>query len=507
MRGMKSVALIGLSGSGKSSLGRMAADALGMFFIDVDSEIERESGMPISRIFELHGEKFFRDTESRATAAAAVAAAATFVPTAVPALIATGGGVVLRSENIAALRKSCFIVFLDRPAEQIAKSLPRDGSRPLLKDSGAEQIQENLRAMEQARRPLYLAAADAVLEIDSGIDEALEKLIALLNESNQSGESGKSERPDEYAVIGEPVAHSLSPVIHGAVFAELGLTGRYSAIEVRRGELADFARLAKVSHLKGFNVTIPHKSAIIPLLDETDAEAALCGAVNTVVVRDGRLSGFNTDMGGLLESLREAGRDFRGSRVVILGAGGAARGAAFKAAREGALSVTLLSRRAEQARETAESVNAGLQRAGLHLGAALASGAAPASGAVSVQGREMSPEVMASEAAAADILINATPIGMSGVKGDFPVTGDAPARANAPSLEFLEAMPRGGLVYDLVYSPAETRLLKRASELGLTARNGLGMLIYQALLADELFLNRRLDKPALYKTVKEMLAK
>jgi shikimate dehydrogenase len=111
------------------------------------------------------------------------------------------------------------------------------------------------------------------------------------------------------------------------VFSDLGVTGRYDAIQVRRGELESFVRSARMSRLSGFNVTIPHKSGIIPLLDETDEEAKLCGAVNTVLVRDGRLTGFNTDMGGLLESLREDGRGFRGSRVMILGAGGAARAA------------------------------------------------------------------------------------------------------------------------------------------------------------------------------------
>ena len=107
----------------------------------------------------------------------------------------------------------------------------------------------------------------------------------------------------------------------------------------------------------------------------------------------------------------------------------------------------------------------------------------------------MSPEVMPAAAGAADLVINATPIGMSGVGGNFP------------SFEFLEALPRRAFVCDLIYNPAETELLRRARELGLAARNGLGMLICQALLADELFLDRRLDKPALYRKIKEMLEK
>ena len=326
------VALIGLPGSGKSSLGRMAADALGMPFIDVDSEIEREAGMPISRIFELRGEDFFRYAETGATISAAAQS--------VPSVIATGGGVILRDENTAALRRSCFVVFLDRPAEHIMGSIPRDGGRPLLRDAA------DLFAMERERRALYLAAADAVIKNDSDAEEGLVRLLELLRPDRPSTRG-------EYAVIGDPIAHSLSPVIHGAVLSELGAAGRYDAIRVPRGELEGFVRSAGTSGLRGFNVTIPHKGDIIPFLDGTDDEARLCGAVNTVLVRDGRLSGFNTDMGGLSEALRYDGRGFRGSRVMILGAGGAARGAAFKAAKEGALSVVILARRRDRARELA----------------------------------------------------------------------------------------------------------------------------------------------------------
>ena len=261
------------------------------------------------------------------------------------------------------------------------------------------------------------------------------------------------------------------------MFSDFGISERYSSLRVQRGELEDFVKSAGTSGLRGFNVTIPHKSAIIPLLDETDDEARLCGAVNTVLVRDGRLSGFNTDMGGLLESLREDGRGFHDGRVIIFGAGGAARGAAFKAAKEGALSVVILARRRERAMELAESVRSSLCFRGF------------------IKGEEMSPVVMSSEASAADLVINATPAGMSGVEGDLP------------SFDFLEALPKRAFVLDLIYNPAETELLRRAKGLGLSAQNGLGMLIYQALLADELFLDQRLDKPALYRKIKEMLMK
>ena len=220
---------------------------------------------------------------------------------------------------------------------------------------------------------------------------------------------------------------------------------------------------------------MPHKQDIVPLLDETEEEAGLCGSINTVVMRSGRMVGFNTDMDGLLESLRECGGGYRGRRVLIFGAGGAAKGVALKAAREGASEIIILARREERARETAAGVRS-------IIGCSIRTG-------------EMSPEAMGNAAQNADILINATPLGMHGIGEDFA------------SFEFLSALPSEAVVCDLVYNPAETNLLKRARSMGYSAQNGFGMLIYQALLADELFLDRRLDKKTLYKTVEEELTK
>jgi shikimate dehydrogenase len=325
--------------------------------------------------------------------------------------------------------------------------------------------EERLYEMARERRGLYLGASDATLVNDSGIDEAADDLLALIRAAHGIERA--------YAVIGDPIAHTLSPVIHGAVFEFLGISSPYDAVRVKRDELAGFAESARNSGLGGFNVTIPHKHDIIPFLDEVEEEARLCGAINTVLVSDGRLSGFNTDMEGLCSALGESGSGYRGRDVLILGTGGAARGVAFKASLEGAASVAILGRRPKGAAEIAENI-AGLSRCRVHAG-------------------EMSDEAMSEAAREADILINATPLGMSGVESDFG------------SLEFLTALPRGAFVCDLVYNPSETALLRRAAALGHTTLNGLGMLIYQALLADELFLKRRLDKPALFKIIEERL--
>jgi shikimate dehydrogenase len=443
-----------MPGSGKTSLGRSAAERLRVPFADVDEEVEKRLGMTIRRVFEERGEIFFRDAESAALRDALLSPETS--------VIAPGGGAILRPGNVSAMRDRGVVIFLDRPSELIAKSVPDDGSRPLLTDTG------KLYELERERRALYVDAADYTLQNDGGEEEAVELLLRVI---------GKSDSGPEYAVIGDPIAHSLSPAIHEAVFETLGIFGRYRAIRVPGGareKLADFFGAAKDGGMRGFNVTRPHKLAIIPFLDALSEDAKLCGAVNTVVFRGGRGCGHNTDMEGLLFSLREQGSGYAGRRVVVLGAGGASRGVALKAAQEGAEGIVILARDVRKAEDIASAL------------CVTAAGRARA--------MPMTAPAMREAAVGADLLVNATPLGMSGAGSDFT------------SLGFLEALPQGAFVCDLVYDPPLTPLLARASELGLRSQNGLGMLIYQAILADELFLGRTLDRAKLYKAVRDRLA-
>jgi shikimate dehydrogenase len=449
---MKHALLVGLSGSGKSALGKIAAEKLGAPFVDLDTQVEGNMNMAISEIFERFGEGRFRDEESLALAKALEKPA--------HSVIATGGGIVLRPENVRAMREEGFVIFLDRPVEEIIRDIDCDG-RPLLSDAG------KLYEMERTRRTLYMEAARAILRVASDAGEAARELARLI------GDMWRNQ--PKYLVIGDPIGHTLSPAIHSAIFEAIGVKTSYSALRVPRWELGSFAENARCSGLRGFNVTIPHKVNIIPLLDDVEEEARLCGAVNTVAIREGRLFGYNTDMRGLLEALEETGSGYSGRSVMILGAGGASRGIALKAAREGASRITIIARRVEAAEKIASGVRE-------HAAGDVRTGA-------------MTPETMKLEASRADVLINATPLGMSGADDDFE------------SLDFLRAMRGGALVCDLVYKPPVTSLLRAAEELGLDNRNGLGMLIYQALLANEIFFGKELDKPALYKTVKERLAK
>ncbi|MBI2709954.1 MAG: shikimate dehydrogenase [Actinobacteria bacterium] len=237
------------------------------------------------------------------------------------------------------------------------------------------------------------------------------------------------------AVVGHPVEHSLSPAVHNAAFAALGLDWRYVAVSVPPGRAADAVGLMREAHLGGLSVTMPHKEPVVGLVDDLTPAAAALGAVNCVWWRDLALVGDNTDGEGFLDFLREdEGFDPEAKRVVVLGAGGAGRAVVRALARAGA-DVTVVNR--TQARAEAAAALAG------------------------ERGRAGRVEDVAS----ADLVVNATPVGMS---GDARLPLDA------------ELLGPGQLVVDIVYEPALTPLLAAARDRGAVAVNGLGMLIHQA---------------------------
>jgi shikimate dehydrogenase len=262
-------------------------------------------------------------------------------------------------------------------------------------------------------------------------------------------------------VIGDPVEHSLSPALHGAVFETLGLEAVYEKVRVPPGALEDFAGK---NSLRGYNVTIPHKESIIPFLDEVSGEARLAGAVNTVVREGGRQIGYNTDMEGLLRALRGNGTEYRDRVVCVFGTGGAARGVVCKAALEGAGEIRIFGRNGAKA--------AGIVRAAAGQGD-------PYRKEPLFRGLP-SPEGVRG----ADIFINATPLGMAGFGEDFSSPG---VSRQGVSTAFLEGLPDKALVYDCVYTPGETTLVKAARDRGLRAENGLSMLVWQGLLAEVFF--------------------
>lgn len=279
-----------------------------------------------------------------------------------------------------------------------------------------------------------------------------------------------------FAVIGDPIEHSISPLLHAAVFSRVGAAAAYERVHVRPDGLNAFVQGLRTGPYCGVNVTIPHKAAIVPLLDGLRGDALFAGAVNTVVresaggavntvvregagaggaVREGaRLFGYNTDMEGLSRAVRGCGYDYAGSVVCVYGTGGAALGAAAKAASCGAKEVRIVGRGAEKTGRVAER--------------ARAAGAAK----ITVFGTKQASDAVSG----ADIMIHATPLGMKGYGADFE------------GLAFLAALPPHALVYDCVYTPAETALARAARARGLSAETGLSMLVWQGLISDTLFL-------------------
>jgi shikimate dehydrogenase len=259
------------------------------------------------------------------------------------------------------------------------------------------------------------------------------------------------------AVFGDPVAHSLSPAMHNAAFRALGLAWRYGKRRVPRSRLRAALGAAKLRRWRGVNLTIPLKEAALPLMDRLTPEARRAGAVNTVTFEGGRMVGHSTDGEGFLRALRDA-RGYRplGGRVVVLGAGGAARSVAAALAQAGARSIVIVNRHPARARALARAL-------GRHRGVTVRAVAWPAPGA---WGRVL---------ARAGLLVNATSVGLRGEPSPVPAG----------------AMSRSLRVADLVYNPACTALLRAARSRGARAVNGEGMLVYQGALAFERWTGRR----------------
>lgn len=255
-------------------------------------------------------------------------------------------------------------------------------------------------------------------------------------------------------VIGDPIEHSLSPIMHRKWFADFGWSHHYQAFRVKRDDLKQAVDGLRALGAKGFNVTIPHKVAIMPLLDEIDDEARALGAVNTVIQADGRLLGTNTDGLGFIESLKEKNVSYAGADVLILGAGGAARAVGLSLARH-AGRVDVAGRTLEKAEALAHDIAKTTASAAYTL------------------------ERAAARLDGYRLIINATPVGMT------PNIDAAPLS--------LERISDQATCIDLIYRPLETRFMKEARQKGARVLNGLPMLIHQGALAFERWFGRRPD--------------
>ena len=259
--------------------------------------------------------------------------------------------------------------------------------------------------------------------------------------------------PQRLGIIGHPIGHSISPVFQQAALDAIGFDGTYQPWDVAPDEVGEFVAGLRAPGTLGINVTVPHKEAVIPFLDEVDDWASTAGAVNTIVNRDGRLTGYNTDGIGFLRALRE-GADFepRGRDVLVLGAGGSARGVVYALARVGVAQMFIANRTLERAEGLAAlSVDSGAAAEALSL--------SDAPGAA----REVA------------LIVNCTSMGM--VHG--PDEDGTPLSA--------ADIPSNALVNDLVYNPLETPLLREAAKSGAATLGGIPMLVYQGAASFEMW--------------------
>lgn len=265
-------------------------------------------------------------------------------------------------------------------------------------------------------------------------------------------------------VMGDPIGHSKSPAMHDAAITALGLSGAYVPLHIRPEGLRDAIQAVKALGFRGVNVTIPHKVEVMEYLDVVDEGARRIGAVNTIVNDNGKLTGYNTDGIGYVRSLKdEACPKLKGKRIVVYGAGGAARGIIYALTGEEPEKISIVNRTSDKALALAEEWSSLADLRGY--------------------GEDHAREALSD----ADVLINTTSVGM------FPRVSELPVPA--------EYIPEGIVVSDLIYNPLKTELLRQSELRQCTVHGGLGMFINQGAYAFEYWTGLRAPVQAMKEAV------
>lgn len=270
--------------------------------------------------------------------------------------------------------------------------------------------------------------------------------------------------------MGWPIGHTLSPFMHNAAFAAAGLNYVYLPLAVKPEDLGKAVKGLPALDFSGMNVTIPHKVNVMQYLDEIEPGARLIGAVNTIVIRDGKLFGSNTDADGFIAALKEQGADPQGMNALLLGAGGAARAVVCGLAANGVNKIAVVAREAKKAFEFA----AGFQEV------------------TEIAGIGFDEPAYADSLKRSDIIINCTPLGMK------------PKIDEAPPILWQVLQP-SAIVCDLVYTPLETRFMAEAKKRGHPTIGGLGMLIEQGAIAFEKWTGVKAPRDVMAKAVQDKL--
>lgn len=413
-----------------------------MNFFETDSLIETACGMDIPDIFSKYGEPHFRELEREVIRG---------LPES-DCVVSTGGGAVLDDENAKNLRRNSYVVFLDIDSETSYERIT-GSARPALTNYTPE---DEVRLLIRERFPQYARTADICVDAagfpDDICDEITDRLFHNVK-TNESGlnpvfevfsdvimPEGKKEELFSFvkknpaghicAIAGNPCTHSRSPHLYNTLFERYGICAHYTYLGKNSAE--ETAGAFRKANLRGISVTIPYKEDILPFTDRKGRHVKALGAANTVVNCCGYLLACNTDWVGVLRPLEEAGVNPK--RAVILGAGGAARGAVYALKNTGA-EIYILNRTEERAKNLALETNC----------------------------KYGSPGML--ESINPDLIINATSVGMKGT--DTPVADK-------------NILKPGMTVFDLVYTPPDTRLLKEAKEAGCLCISGEEMFIHQA---------------------------
>jgi len=442
------IVLTGYRGTGKTVVGRILSRRLDLPFHDTDTLIEEEAAASIPEIFAQEGEAGFRARERRVIAGLGDA----------DGVISVGGGAVMDPENVASLRAQATVFLLVADADTIGARIS-GSDRPAL--TGLPPAEE-IRRLLAERRAAYLAATDFCLDTSTATPAGVaERIQDILEDGCPDGDArfrsfpllermplpagdsdrvrrllhgGREGRTRICAIVGDPCLHSRSPAIHNALFRRFHLPFYYTAFQWN--DPAMLIDLMRNFDIRGYSVTIPHKQAIIPFLDEISADASRIGAVNTVVQCGGRCRGENTDWIGV----RAPVAHLRGARALIIGAGGVAAAAAY-ALCDLEMDITIMNRTYERAQTMAERF-----------------------GCRSLPWCPIEDEY--------DLVVNATPVGMGGGAG-IPIS---PA-----------ALVPETTVFDLVYTPPDTPLIRAARECGCAAITGTELFIHQAAAQFRLF--------------------
>ena len=261
-----------------------------------------------------------------------------------------------------------------------------------------------------------------------------------------------------YGIIGNPVTHTLSQLLHNTAFREMELNCIYLPFQVDNTELSAAIKGIRAMKIHGFNVTMPHKLTIIPLIDQLDPHAMKIGAVNTIVNNEGKLTGYNTDAAGFTKALLDNGVDLGGKKVVVFGAGGVSRAICFALA-EQQCEIVIVNRTMDKARKLANMVSVMSSQ--------------------EVKSFNISEETLDKSLNRADIIVNATSVGM----------GETVGKSVADAGLLNSSM----VVFDTIYHPIETQLIKDAKKSGAQVIGGLDMLLWQGAIAFKLWTG--LDAP------------